>query len=42
MDEGLDLPAIYSPLNADEVWVIRMKYSFRILFFRSDFWNFLH
>ena len=31
MDKGLDLPAIYSPLNADEVWVIRTKYSFCIL-----------
>ena len=35
-------PAIYSPLNADEVWVIRTKYSFCILFFLSEFWNFLH
>ena len=33
MDEGLDLPAIYNPPNADEVWVIRTKYSFRTLFF---------
>ena len=33
MAEGLDLPAIYNPRNADEVWVIRTKYSFRTLFF---------
>ena len=33
MDEGLDLPPIYNPRNADEVWVIRTKYSFRTLFF---------
>ena len=39
MDEGLDLPAIYNPRNADEVWVIQTKYSFRTLFFRSEFWN---
>ena len=27
--------------NADGIWVIRTKNSFRFLFFRSEFWNFL-
>ena len=31
-----------SPHNADGIWVIRTKNSFRFLFFRSEFWNFLH
>ena len=31
-----------SPHSADGIWVIRTKNSFRFLFFRSEFWNFLH